>query len=309
MAKPRSNLRNLLEYWALRLFAMFVHMFRVETNYVTARLMGDVMYLLDRRHRRIAHEHLRLSFPDWDEPTIRRVARQSMRHMVYLVVDMLFTPRLITPTTRQRYIRLHNMVESLRRAVRQERGMIFVTGHFGNWEISGYMMATLGFPVVSVARPLDNPLLNQYLLGVRERTGQTILDKKGAVDQVDRILTDRGSLAFIADQDAGRRGMFVDFFGRAASTFKTIALVAARYEVPVVVAYTRRVGAFRFEVGVQRIIDPSEWAGEDDPIRWLTQEYTRELENAVRRAPEQYLWLHRRWKHRPDGTTAPGGIA
>ena len=126
---------------------------------------------------------------------------------------------------------------------------------------------------------------------------------------MDRILADRGSLAFIVDQDAGRRGMFVDYFGRPASTFKSIALVALRYDVPVMVVYTKRTGAFRFEVGVQRIIEPSEWADVADPIRWLTQEYTRELENAVRTAPEQYLWAHRRWKHRPDGTTAPGGIA
>lgn len=298
-----------LAYSAVRLFAMCVHMFRAERSYVTARLLGDLMWAIDRRHRRIACAHLRLSFPDWDEPTVRRVARESIHHMMYLAIEVLFTPRLLTPRTWRRFVCLHNMDEHLRRLLRQQRGGAIVTGHFGNWEIPAYLMATLGFPVVSVARPLDNPLLNEYLLGVRERTGQTILDKRGAAENVDRILTGRGSLAFIADQDAGRKGRFVDFFGRPASTYKSIALVAARYEVPLVVAYGKRLGAFRFEVGIQRIIDPAEWADHDDPIGWLTQEYTRELENVVRTAPAQYLWLHRRWKHRPDGSKAPGGIA
>jgi KDO2-lipid IV(A) lauroyltransferase len=118
-------------------------------------------------------------------------------------------------------------------------------------------------------------------------------------------------VAFVADQDAGRKGVFVDFFGRPASTYKSIALMAMQFSAPIVVGYGKRLGEdFRFELGVARVIEPHEWAGRDDPVRWITQEYTRALEETVRAAPEQYLWVHRRWKHRPKGEPQPeDGVA
>ncbi len=311
MARPRKKYIDYLQYLALRLFAAFVHMFDVRTNYRTARWIGEILWRIDRRHRRIACEHLRLSFPDWPEDRILRVARKSIYNMAYLAIEVLFTPRLITPNRWRRHIRPKDIGETLRLLVRQETGMILLTGHFGNWEVIGYMMATLGFPTVSVARPLDNPYINEFLMGVRERTGQSILHKKGAMASTSEILQRRGALAFIADQDAGRRGLFVDFFGRPASTYRSIALLARQHNVPIAVGYGKRLSnKFEFEAGIKRISQPSEWADQEDEITWITQEFTRELEEIVREAPEQYLWVHRRWKHRPDGSKAPGdGVA
>jgi KDO2-lipid IV(A) lauroyltransferase len=311
MSRPRNKYVDYLQYLGLRLFDMFAHMFDMQTNYRTARWIGEFLWRIDRKHRRIACGHLRLSFPDWSEARIERVARKSIYNMVYLAIEVLFTPRLITPNRWRRHIRLKNTAESIRLLVRQETGMILLTGHFGNWEVLGYMMATLGFPTVSVARPLDNPYINEFIMGVRERTGQSILHKKGAITSVSDILDQRGSLAFIADQDAGRRGLFVDFFGRPASTYRSIALLARRYKVPIAIGYAKRLSdKFEFEGGIKRVIHPSEWAGHDDEATWITQEFTRELEEIVRNAPEQYLWVHRRWKHRPDGSKADGdGVA
>jgi KDO2-lipid IV(A) lauroyltransferase len=109
-------------------------------------------------------------------------------------------------------------------------------------------------------------------------------------------------LGFIADQNAGSKGMFVDFFGVKASTYKSIGLLAMTREVPIVVGYARRLGRrFEFEVGVERVIQPHEWADRPDPLRWVTQAFTDAMEASIRRAPEQYLWIHRRWKSRPKG--------
>jgi KDO2-lipid IV(A) lauroyltransferase len=310
MAGRRNKLADYLEYLALRIVAVFLGMFSVRTNYRTGRWIGELLWRIDPRHRRIAREHLRRSFPDWPAERVDRVARRSMHNLLYLGLEVAFTPRLITPLTWRRHVRLRNMSETLRHLLAREQGLILLTGHFGNFEVVGYTMATLGFPTISVARPLDNPYIWEHVVGLLERTGQSFLYKKGAMQSADAVLGAGGSLSVVADQDAGRRGLFVDFFGRAASTYKSIALLAIRYEVPVLIGYGKRLSdAFDFEIGVQRIIRPAEWAGEDDPVRWITQEYTRELENVVRSAPEQYLWAHRRWKHRPDGTIAPGGVA
>ena len=133
--------------------------------------------------------------------------------------------------------------------------------------------------------------------------------KKGAVRAAGQVLSDGDMVGFMPDQNAGSTGMFVNFFGRKASTFKTVALLAISHEVPVVVGYCRRIGSgFRHEVGVERIIRPEEWRGRDDPVRWVTQTFTSAIEEVVRRHPEQYLWVHRRWKTRPPWEN-PGGTA
>jgi KDO2-lipid IV(A) lauroyltransferase len=166
------------------------------------------------------------------------------------------------------------------------------------------VLATLGFETTSIARPLDNPHVNRWLLGVREKQGQKIVAKKGATSEVTEVLGGHGTVGFIADQNAGSKGIFVDFFGRKASTYKSIGLLAMEYEVPVVVGYARRLGdRFRFEVGVQDVIYPDDWKDQPDPLRYITQRYTKGIEDFVRADPGQYLWVHRRWKTRPKGET------
>ncbi|MHC4563121.1 MAG: lysophospholipid acyltransferase family protein [Planctomycetota bacterium] len=311
MAKPRNNVVDYVQYVALRLFEMFVRMFPIRVSYTTAAFIGDLLYYVDRRHRHRAIEHLRLSFPDWSERRYRTVAKASMRNMIYIGLELLFTPELVTPAKWRQHVTLTNQQENIHQLLRKENGAIYLTGHFGNWEVIGYTMATVGFPVYAVARRLDNPYINEHILGVRERTGMTVLDKRGAAEMADDILDSCGAVSFIADQDAGHKGCFVDFFGRKASTYKSIALLAMRHEVPVLVGYGRRLKEnFKFDIGICRAIRPHEWANRPDPVAWITQEYTTALEKVIRTAPEQYLWTHRRWKHRPKGEApGPDGIA
>jgi KDO2-lipid IV(A) lauroyltransferase len=175
-----------------------------------------------------------------------------------------------------------------------------VGAHYGNFEIIGYMMGLFGFNVYSIARPLDNPFISKYLYGVRERVGQKIIDKKGAAELFDKVASTGATLCFIADQDAGEKGIFVDFFGRKASTYKSIGLLAITNNIPIGIGYGRRIdNRFFFEMGVTRIIFPNEWADKEDPLLWVTAEYTKEIEQFVREDPTQYWWIHRRWKHRP----------
>ncbi|MHC4295118.1 MAG: lysophospholipid acyltransferase family protein [Planctomycetota bacterium] len=311
MARERNKLVDYLAYLAARAMAMFVHMFGWEVNYRTARWIGDLLFYFDRRHRLIAIEHLRLSFPEWSDKKVRRVARGSMRSMVYMAFEVLFTTRLITPERWRRHAILTNQRQNIRMLTERKGGIIYVAGHFGNWEIVGYTMAILGFDGFAVARPLDNPYLNRYVMDIRQSRGLTILAKKGATERMDEILRSRRYVSFIADQDAGRKGMFVDFFGRPASTMKGPGLMAMQYKLPLVVGYGKRLDKrYRFEIGIERIIDPQEWADKQDPLRYITQEYTLAMENVIRRNPEQYLWVHRRWKHRPRGEPqAINGIA
>ena len=135
---------------------------------------------------------------------------------------------------------------------------------------------------------------------MREKAGQKIIDKKGAAELFDKVASTGATLCFVADQDAGQKGLFVDFFGRKASTYKSIGLLAITNNIPIAVGYSRRIdNHFYFEIGCSRIIFPEECADKKDPLRWVTAEYTKAIEQFVREDPTQYWWLHRRWRHRP----------
>jgi KDO2-lipid IV(A) lauroyltransferase len=304
MAKPRNHVSDYAQYVALRLVSMMMHCWPVALNLRLAGAIGDALYYLDRRHRARAEGNLRRSMPELPERVRRDLARRSMRQLIELFVEVLFTTRLVRVDTFTRYFELGDFAPGLRLLTQRKGGLIMLTGHYGNWEVLGYALATLGFPTTSVARPLDNPYINHWLLGVRERRGQRIIAKTGATDDVTKELESGGVVGFIADQNAGPKGIFVDFFGRKASTYKSIGLLAMQYEVPVVIGYARRQGPFRFSIGVQDVIWPADWEKEQDPLRYVTQRYTKAIEDFVRADPGQYLWVHRRWKTRPKGEAA-----
>ncbi len=303
MAKPRNRTVDYLAYLALRLTVMFLHMFTVRTIYAGAASLGNAWYRFDKRHRDRAASHVRASFPEWSERRVQEVVKGSFRNMLYLAVEVLFVTRLVTPVRLNRYVNLRpceNIHKAMRIVTQRKTGAILVSGHFGTWEIAGYSMAALGFDCYAIARKLDNPWLNEYLLGVRENMGLKVVDKIGAMRMMDDILSAKHYVNIIADQDAGKRGVFVDFFGRKASSYKGPALTAIRYNVPIIVGTSRRIDEqFKFEISSERVIEPEEWADKKDPVHWITQEYTRAMEGAIRRNPEQYLWIYRRWKTRP----------
>jgi Kdo2-lipid IVA lauroyltransferase/acyltransferase len=166
--------------------------------------------------------------------------------------------------------------------------------------MGGFTLGTLGFPTFAIARPIDNPYLDAFLRRFREGRGQKILAKHGEFERIQEVLDGGGILATLADQDAGERGLFVDFFGRPASTHKAVALLALEYRVPLLVIGIRQTGTpMHYELVAEDLILPEEYDGQRGATKAITQRFTTALERIVRTAPEQYFWLHRRWKHQP----------
>jgi KDO2-lipid IV(A) lauroyltransferase len=236
-----------------------------------------------------------------------------MQYMFQLfLVDAIVMPRLITSASWPRHVRLGRLGLMMDRLIRSDP-VILVTGHCGNWELLGHALAMFGYPLVALARPLDNRFLNRWLLGIREAQGTRILTKWGATPVVERILEDRGRIGFIADQNAGEGGLFVPFFGRLASSYKSIGLLAMRYEVPIVAGCALRVGeGLQYEIDCVDYIAPDDWVDQPDPLFYVTARFNRAMETMVRRDPDQYLWLHRRWRSRPRherlGKPLPGRL-
>jgi KDO2-lipid IV(A) lauroyltransferase len=296
----RTAFQNWAEYLALRGVTGFMQCFSIEQNLHTAGALGELVHRLNPGRARRADEHIARSFPERSPAWRDRVALRSMQHMFKLfTVESMITPRLIAPATWSSYVRLGDVTQLMDTLVRNQPS-VFVTGHYGNWELLGCALAAIGYPLTALARPLDNPLLNRWLLDVREARGMKILTKWGATPELQQTIRDRGRLGFIADQNAGDSGLFVPFFGRLASSYKSIALLAMRYHVPVIAGHARRLNdRFEYELGYTDIIWPDDWAGQPDPLFYITARYNRAIETMVRHDPSQYLWIHRRWKSRP----------
>jgi len=296
----RTTLRNVAEYLPARVLASVAQCFPEHRNRRVACMAARCYTKLHGRHRRRAEQNLRLSFPKKSEQEIQQIAVASIEHLFQLAgVDAMVMGRSIRPSTWHRHLDFEQAKAAIPLLV-SDRPALLLTGHCGNWELLGYGMSVIGYPMSALARPLDNPLLNKWILGIREAWGLKVLTKWGATPVMQDILENGGRLGFIADQNAGDQGIFVPFFGRLASAYKSIGLLAMKYEAPIVVAMAARRGArLDYEFVLGDIIQPEDWNAQKDPLYYLTARYTHALEQLIAQRPEQYLWIHRRWKSRP----------
>lgn len=312
MARPRNRAADYAVYLIVRLIVCVVQALSFSAACRLAGGLAWLLYQLDRRHRLVALENLRHAFADISDPVERdRMVRAVYRHFCLLLMEIIHTPRLLHTSNWRRHLRLPQG-DVIVNALLSGRSLFLVTGHFGNWELGGYVLGLLGFTTNAIARDLDNPYLHEFLRRFRERTGQRLLAKNGDFDAIQNVLAKSGVLATLADQDAGPRGLFVDYFGRPASTHKAVALLSLQYGVPLLVLGTMRTKAngagpkgpgvgdpLHYEIVVEDLIRPEEYDGQPGAVAAITQRFTSALERVVRRAPEQYFWLHRRWKHQP----------
>jgi len=297
MALSRT-VREFLMYALVRSASSVVWALPWETARGLARLIAEVGCAVDRhRHKAVALENLRRAFPSLDEEARRRILRGVYRSLAESVVDSLNFLRLAGGGADE----VLEMVgfEKLERLPRRT-GVVFVTGHFGPWEVLGAGGPLGGYPVWSVARGFENRFIEAYVRRLRQGTGQRIIEKHGALRRVIRLVMNGQNVAFLMDQDARHGGIFVDFFGRPASTTPSPARVAIFTGAPVAFVYAQKVpGRPRFRAVLADLILPRPGADVGAETRRITQRLTRDLEELVRRHPEQWLWLHRRWKTYP----------
>jgi KDO2-lipid IV(A) lauroyltransferase len=271
-----------------------------------------LLHRLDRRHRERVRDQMLASLgPDLGREEAERLTREMYRHYGTMLAEFVRLPDLSLEDV-ERMVEVGDADQVIIPALQQGRGMVFATGHIGNWELAGVAFTLRGYVVGAVARPLDNPLLDRYVRGVRTASGQAIWEKFGALKKVVRVLREGKGFGILVDQDAGSKGVFVPFFGRSASTISTPVDLALLLGSPIVAAGVHRLGGERryvFRHGPVRWPDPAA-DREAERVRLLTL-INQDLEGIIRQAPEQWLWLHRRWKTRPPEerrtTRASGG--
>jgi KDO2-lipid IV(A) lauroyltransferase len=287
---------HFLAYCLVRLLFGLMQAMPLAWCHAAARALAVLACDVLRARRRVIDENLRHAFPDLDAAGRRRLARRMWEHLFLMAVEVALAGRRLRGGNYWRYVRFEGEAQ-LTQALLADRPLILVTAHFGPFELASYTIALFGHPLFTVARPLDNPYLDRFVTAFRQSCGQTMLSKQSDYERILDLLASGATVTFVADQYAGSKGCWVDFFNRPASAHKAIALFALQHDAPIVVGYCRRLDRpMQLELAIQGTFDPRTADASLGGVKQITQWYTTQIEEMVRRAPEQYWWLHRRWK-------------
>ncbi len=292
--------RHRLEYAAVAGVRRLVGLLPMRAVIGAGTTLGRAFYLLDRPHRRLALRNLRAAFPLRSEAECRAIARGMFSHFGRLLTVLL---KFSTLKPDEMLARVEFAGEErVVQAHAQGRGVLLFTGHFGYWEINALVHALALRPMAVLARPLDNPLLHDLLERVRRKTGNSVIYRRGAIRRVLRALGSNQAVAVLIDQHiATADAVYVDFFNRPAATTSALAALALRTGAPVLPVFALPLPGGRFRMVYEHPVEPPRGAG-DEAIREFTQRCTDVLEMYVRRYPELWLWMHRRWRDGEDAT-------
>ena len=286
-------------YLVVRLLIAFIQALPLSTCETIAGICATLMGRVLRVRGRVVEKNLNIAFPNLSAEERDEITWQMWRHLVLMIIEIAQTPRKVHETNWKQHSHIVNQ-EAFVRTLLSGRPLVLISGHFGNFELGGYLMGLFGFPTYTVARALDNPYLDRFVNDFRGRTGQYMLPKKGSGADIQNVLERGGILTLLGDQAAGQRQCWVNFFGKPASTHKAVSVFSLGNDAPTMVSYARRVGKpLHYEVGPAAICDPLEPNFEYGTVPLLAQWYTTHLEQLVRQSPGQYWWLHRRWKGEP----------
>lgn len=294
-------LRQRVELAAVRTVGTLVRVLPHAVRRVSGAALGSAFYTLDRSHRRVALANLAQCFPTRSEAERTTIARRMFQHFGVLLLELLQFSSLSPEGMRAR-VDVEG-AERVRAAYAKGKGVLFFTGHFGFWELHAMVHALLFQPIGVLARPLDNPGLHTLLEDMRQRTGNSVIYREGAVRKVLKTLAHGQGVAMLIDQHLhSPDAIWVQFFQRPAATTSTLAALALRTGAPVVPVFTLPLPGGRFRMIYEHAVEPP-GPGTPDPVREFTQRCTDVLEMYVRRQPEMWLWMHRRWRDAPAPDT------
>jgi Kdo2-lipid IVA lauroyltransferase/acyltransferase len=295
------TLGHRLEYAGLRTAVAALSALRWRRASALGGALGRLGYAPFGVRRRVVERQIAAAFPSWDPARVARVARGAYEHLGRIAVETALMPSLGQGGVRDLVSRTTGW-ELMERAFAEKRGIVLITGHFGNWELAGAYVAARGIPIDVIVRRMSNPIFDRYLNQTRSDLGMAVVYDSEAVRRTTRSLKEGRAIGFLADQGVlNLASTHVPFFGRPAKTPRGPAVFTLRYRVPTLFVSAMREPDGHFHVSVEPV--PYEETGDRErDIDAIVGSYTRILEGFVRQTPEQYFWHHRRWKHQPADT-------
>ena len=289
-----------LEYLVLRGLSFFVNLLPEGQALWLGRQVGWAAFHLDREHRRVALQNLRIAFSrEKSEEELRAIAKGTFQHLGMTAVEFLRIPRMGVETFREKVTveGLENVRELLDN---RKKGALLLLSHLGNWELMGFLSKLLGYPISVIARPVKkNPWVDRMVLKIREATGLDVISTEKASRKVIQALSRNRMVGILIDQRAKRsEGVWVDFFGRKAPTTPSLAVLAMRTGVPVIPVFMVRDGSHRHRVLIQGPIEIVQSGDVRRDVETNTLRINQTLESVVRLYPDQWFWVHRRWERK-----------
>lgn len=296
-----TSIAHRAEYAALRSAVAALESLSFRRAGAIGERIGQLGYAPLGIRRAVVERQLSAVFPEKSREEIDRIARASYGHLGRTSIETAVLPSY----SAAQIIDLFEDVQGwsiVEERLARGRGLILVTGHLGNWELGGAYLAARGLPIDAVARHMNNPLFDGYLTRTRQRIGMTVVHDEQAVRRVPRSLREGRAVAFLVDQGAlGLASTWVPFFGRYAKTPRGPAVFALRLGAPIVFGVAIRRPSGKYQLTFEPV-EVTETGDREADVDRIVTDYTAVLERWVRRAPEQYLWHHRRWKHQRPGT-------
>jgi len=292
-----KKLGHILSYVILRATCAVLTLLPLSFSYTMAKWLGNFAFYVLRYRRRIVMDNLQVAFGREMGPNqLEKTGAESYRQIGMSFIELLVAPKL--------HSQIHHILEPrhfslIQRLLQQGKGLITVSGHLGNWELQGAAAATaMTEPFTVAAVQQSNPYINRFITKRRNDMGMQVAGTKAAMKLLLKALKKGQAIGLVADQNAGRDAVFVNFFGKIAATQPGPAQLALRFGAPMVVGAAIRIGPGKFKILSQQVE-----IREDDTLETLTQRHVKILEEFIRQYPEQYFWLHRRWKTRPHWGT------
>lgn len=291
-----SRAMKRIEFYLFQLFKWIVLTLPLKSAQRLGYYLGSLSYYIVGGRRRIALDNLRHAFPEKSEDECKHIAKGAFRNFAISFIELLWFPNLTDEIIR-RLVRVRNL-EIMIEAHNQNRGMVMLAGHFGNWELIALAIAYLTkIPVTIVVQTQSNELVDAVINRHRCLFGNRVVPMGGALREIIRTIQSGGVIAIAPDQSGPMEGVYVEFFGRLVASHQGPAVFALRSSSPMQMGFMLRQGDGTYDVILEKIPTSDIAEYNEENVRELTRRYTAYLERYIQRYPDHWLWMHRRWKH------------
>jgi len=296
---------NFLVYFAFRSFLLVIYLLPFRLVALLGTFLGKTYYLIDRTRHRFVNANISVVFGrKLDNKKREILGRESCEHLAMCIFDFLKLNRIINAQNYRKFIEITGS-SNLMKSIKRGKGTVVVTGHFGNFYLIRYLSYLNIPPMAAVLRELDNPYLERLLISILKAHGVIIERPGGAINNMQRLLLQNAIAVTAADQKAGgtprvgRHGIVVDFFGIPSQTHITAPLLARRTGASIVTLFVIRKGPGRYRIEINEPLKLVYTANEVSDLKKNTRKLNQIFEDYIRKYPQHWLWLHRRWKDIP----------
>lgn len=289
-------IRYRFEYFLTRLVGFLAKIIPLKAAHFIGDLLGDLFFYIIRTRKKVAHRNLHASFEkEKGERELKNILRHNYRHFGRVLMEFARIPLLRRETILDQ-IPVQN-VQYLTELISQKRGLLILSGHFGNWEYMGIALANVSSPVYCVFKEQKNLAVDNIIKQFRMSVGiHPFKVKGGAAKGILKALQEKEVVLILNDQDSGRKGEMIEFLGRPASTSRGPALIAIKHRIPVIMAFGVREKDGFIRVHLEKFPNINQFPDNKDGVKQFLLQYNKILERYIRQYPEQWFWLHRRWK-------------